>query len=65
MTVDEWMSYWVVETEFYLTKGGEIVKIIAHLLLKCLDIVNIGNRPYVEWLLVILCEIRTSLNGLY
>jgi hypothetical protein len=36
-------------------KGGEIVKIIAHLLLKCIELEKIDSRPYVEWLLVILC----------
>lgn len=46
-------------------KGGELVKIIAHLLLKCMEVDDISNRPYVEWLLVILSEVRTSLNGLY
>lgn len=30
-----------------------------------MNIDSIISRPYVEWLLVILCEIRTSLNGLY
>jgi|JI6StandDraft_1071083.scaffolds.fasta_scaffold284374_2 hypothetical protein len=56
---------WTVQTEYFLVKGGELVKIIGHLLLKCMELDDIANRPYVEWLLVILCEIRTSLNGLY
>jgi hypothetical protein len=56
---------WTVQTEYYLMKGGELVKIIAHLLLKCMEVDDISNRPYVEWLLVILSEVRTSLNGLY
>lgn len=29
---------WTVETEYFLTKGGQLVKIIAHLLLKCMEI---------------------------
>jgi hypothetical protein len=37
-----------------MAKGGAIVKMIGHLLLKCLDLEVVGNRPYVEWLLVIL-----------
>jgi hypothetical protein len=46
---------WTVQTEYFLVKGGELVKIIGHLLLKCMELDDIANRPYVEWLLVILC----------
>jgi hypothetical protein len=56
---------WTVETESFLCKGGQLVKILGHLLLKCMELGDIASRPYVEWLLVIICEVRTSLNGLY
>lgn len=56
---------WTVQTEYFLVKGGELVKLIGYMLLKCMDLDSISNRPYVEWLQVILCQVRTSLNGLY
>lgn len=46
-TKEEWLKMWVVETEYFLCKGGELVKIIGHLLLKCMEIDEIGTRPYV------------------
>ena len=54
-----------MQTEYYLSQGGQIAKLVAHLLLKCFNSLDITSRPYVEWLTVILSEIKTSLNGLY
>ena len=62
---ENWLRMWTVETEYFLIKGGELGKIMAHLMLKCMELENIANRPYVDWLLVILSEMKTSLNGLY
>lgn len=60
-----WQKIWTVQTEYYLSQGGQIVKLVAHLLLKCFNSPTLTARPYVEWLTVILSEIKTSLNGLY
>ena len=62
-----WKKIWTVETEYYLSQGGQITKLICHLLLKCFNnnLDDIKLRPYVEWITVILSEVKTSLNGLY
>jgi hypothetical protein len=60
-----WKKIWTVQTEYFLSQGGQIAKIVAHLLLKCFNSYDVSSRPYVEWLTVILSEIKTSLNGLY
>ena len=41
-----------------------VVKLLAHLLLKCLHI-ETEKRPYVEWITVILSEVKSSLECLY
>ena len=36
--VEEFLNeIWTVETEFFLREGGMIVKVLAHLLLKCMN----------------------------
>jgi hypothetical protein len=49
-----------VETEFFMRQGGMIVKLLGHLLLKCLYL-QVDKRPYVEWLTVILSQVKSSL----
>lgn len=44
---------WVVETESFLRKGGTIVKLLSHLLLKCFHM-ETQKRPYIEWITVII-----------
>lgn len=46
-TREEWLRMWTVETEYFLVKGGESVKIIGYLLLKCMELEEIVTRPYV------------------
>ncbi len=60
-----WKKLWTVQTEYFLSQGGQIVKLVAHLLLRCFNTSELTSRPYAEWLTVILSEIKTSLNGLY
>jgi hypothetical protein len=60
-----WKKLWTVQTEYFLSQGGQIVKLVAHLLLRCFNTNELTSRPYAEWLTVILSEIKTSLNGLY
>lgn len=55
---------WVVETEFFLRQGGMIGKLLAQLLLKCFYM-DVGRRPFVEWLTVIFAEVKSSLECLY
>ena len=38
---------WTVETEYFLIKGGQLAKMLAHLLLKCMEVEDISQRPYV------------------
>ena len=42
-----WKKIWTVQTEYYLSQGGQIVKLVAHLLLKCFNTTEITSRPYV------------------
>lgn len=58
MSVEEynrnWKRIWTGQTEYYLSQGGQIVRLVAHLLLRCFNSADVGSRPYVEWLSVIL-----------
>ena len=51
---------WVVDTEYFVRQGGMITKLLANLLLKCFH-VNVEKRPFVEWILVILCDVKANL----
>lgn len=42
-----WRKIWTGQTEYYLSQGGQIVRLVAHLLLKCFNSIDISSRPYV------------------